>query len=166
MTDLTPRPTEYKGIVFRSKSEAMFARWLDLSRGEHEGFIYEPRCCMIGNWKPDFLRWGVHVYESGRLPCLTYEVIEYKPSRPTDTYIFEFAARCGEHDLRHSNRKRFLYSLYYGSVWQTDRGFIEVHETLDRFYTLDNQEDWLVEYEDEIKATRFDLAEPLLTGVT
>lgn len=56
MSDPSATPTEYKGVRYRSKSEAMFARWLDLTRGwitkqshsnrgatgSGHGWIYEP----------------------------------------------------------------------------------------------------------------------------
>ena len=80
-TQLKARPTEYKGVRFRSKSEAVFARCLDLS----------PRC---GGWtyEPEGYRhpWDFCI----QMPCSCCHcnrqaVIEYKPSAPTETYIRE-----------------------------------------------------------------------------
>jgi hypothetical protein len=43
MTDRRPIPTEYKGVRFRSKSEAVFARTLDLVVGRNLTWTYEPK---------------------------------------------------------------------------------------------------------------------------
>lgn len=83
------RPTEYEGIRFRSKSEAIFARCLSL-----DGFYweYEPETWRIGygtkgGWTPDF--WAVSNIHK-KIHSL---VIEYKPGPPTNTYIEELAKR-------------------------------------------------------------------------
>lgn len=47
-----PIPTDYKGVRFRSKSEAIFARALEL-RG-YEIWEYEPRGFEVADWCPDF----------------------------------------------------------------------------------------------------------------
>lgn len=72
------RPTEYKGVRFRSKSEATFARTLDIAGTD---WAYEPQPEEGGHsW--DFLIWP------GRLSSHCFPtMVEYKPSRPTDTYI-------------------------------------------------------------------------------
>ena len=71
--------TEYKGVykleptVFDSKSEAVFARTLDLAGIE---WAYHVDHC-DHNW--DFLTWG-HNWRPSIL-------VEYKPKMPTNTYI-------------------------------------------------------------------------------
>lgn len=78
------RPTEFRGVRYDSKSEAVFARALELagnkwnyhpqSEGEHDwDFVVEP----VG--KPH------------RSSVLGYKTmyVEYKPAAPTDTYIEE-----------------------------------------------------------------------------
>lgn len=73
----TAKPTEYKGVTFRSKSEAMLAYCLDKFGLSYE---YEPKIeCDDLEWTPDFL---ISERRSGSI-CL----LEYKPSDPTATYI-------------------------------------------------------------------------------
>lgn len=84
---LKPIPTEYKGTVFRSKSEAILARCFDLNRND---WIYEPG---IGGINSDHMipdhDWDFVVHYG---QCVDYLVeyricIEYKPRKPTETYI-------------------------------------------------------------------------------
>lgn len=85
--EMKARPTEYKGIRFRSKSEAVFARCLDLSTGI-DRWSYEPQ-------------FGVHPWDfcltwfQGRCgPCAVREVfVECKPIAPTATYISELITK-------------------------------------------------------------------------
>jgi len=74
-TKFKPKPTEYKGIVFDSKSEAIFARALDLSGAEWK--YHPPQHC--GH------EWDFLVSSSTRPEIPT--LIEYKPSMPTNTYV-------------------------------------------------------------------------------
>jgi len=67
--------TEYKGIVFDSKSEAVFARTLDL--GGHQWVYHPPQHC-VHIW--DFLVFRSHMNNE---PIL----VEYKPQMPTNTYV-------------------------------------------------------------------------------
>jgi len=76
---MKPIPTEYKQIVFRSKSEAIFAHAMTLSGAQWE---YEP-----GNWDgytPDF---AVFLGVRGWPEIYLNVLVEYKPSIPTDTYV-------------------------------------------------------------------------------
>lgn len=82
---LKARPTEYEGVVFRSKSEAMFARLLDMMNSD---WAYEPDYMAVDGWLPDFVIPAVE--EHFHVILL---VVEYKPSNPTETYINEFAGR-------------------------------------------------------------------------
>lgn len=71
-------PTEYKGIRFRSKSEAMFA--FALSRTTLT-WIYESEYFVTSdNWTPDF-----HLSWKGKDRIWT-AALEYKPHPVTDTY--------------------------------------------------------------------------------
>lgn len=74
-----PRTTEYKGVVFRSKSEACLAKWF-----EDRGFLwsYEPKEFTVGNYTPDFV-----VCFKASNNTLPRFVVEYKPSEPTMTYM-------------------------------------------------------------------------------
>jgi len=184
------RPTEYKGILYRSKSEAMFARYLEL-QNEYDvawfsrvqrcwnlaqsGFIYEPELLKVGRWTPDFVRWSTmaDTHNHFWLPELSYEVIEYKPSRPTDTYIAEFVERINKlgeklQELDGATfASRMTGGLYYGNIWAKERKVIRVvlgpSEDEDGnlsscWYANDyDQNDWLQPFEDQVKAVRFDL---------
>jgi hypothetical protein len=69
-----PKRTEYRGIVFDSKSEAVFARTLDIAGIEWD--YHENHC---GH------EWDFYLKESG--PLKRFTLVEYKPSPPTGTYI-------------------------------------------------------------------------------
>lgn len=84
------RPTEYEGVVFRSKSEAIFARALTL-----RGFLweYEPgHFGLPGGWYPDF---RIATTEDVDHSILT-GLVEYKPSLVTETFMAELHDRFGE----------------------------------------------------------------------
>lgn len=170
------RPTEYKGIRFRSKSEAVFARYLDLLietrffENTLASFEYEPETCVEG-WHPDFLTWRVmrpmgSKYGFRRtIPDLFMTFIEYKPSRPTQTYIREWA-ECAAKWSKLATEKQSPFKptffIYYGSVYSSaDRGVVYVDSIGGTFN--DNQDDWIVDFEDELKSYRFDLQQQAVT---
>lgn len=174
------RPTEYKGIRFRSKSEAVFARYLDLCIEGYGGlggalasFDYEPET-LIDGWNPDFLTWRVRRPMGGKcefrrtVPFLFMTFIEYKPSRPTKTYIAEWA----EHVAAWSTMSSILESdalaltttfyIFYGSVFSSaERGVVKVES--DGKFVDDTHDDWLVDFEEELLAYRFDLEQEMVT---
>lgn len=89
-TQIQPIPTEYGGVLFRSKSEAIFARNLDLLHGIWE---YEPERLRVNDWCPDFLlhaRFAKHM--------LGFFIIEYKPTLPTDAYFAHARKRFADLD--------------------------------------------------------------------
>lgn len=181
-------PTEYKGIRYRSKCEAMFAKWLELDTEErtrlssHQGsffedksfgcgqggFLYEPEGFCIEGWTPDFIRWNTmttFVYE-WFVPVNFCTIIEYKPSRPTDAYVEKFAKRCQSLLLKMDNEglsdfsSRVNCQLFYGSTYNNDRGIVYVHHVgvdFKFFIEWSKNFDWLANYEEAIKETRFDL---------
>lgn len=158
------RPTEYKGIRYRSKSEAMFARWLELTRihlskksssergayGFGCGWVYEPDWLRVGNWTPDFYCWS-----SQWMPALylSIEIIEYKPSMPTDTYIEEMASNVGLMQRRHGE----AIQLYYGSPFNTDRGVYHFLDYEGSIRVNHSPCDWLGGLSDVIASFRYDL---------
>lgn len=76
---IAPIPTEFKGVRFRSKSEAQFA-W-SLNR---VGILweYEPIYLTCSDtWIPDFF-----VAFTGKDHSFTMAVVEYKPKPVTDSY--------------------------------------------------------------------------------
>lgn len=71
------RPTEYNGVTFRSKSEAIFARGLDIHG--YDWWEYEPNNYKLDDgYVPDFI---VCSEESGII------LIEYKPRQVTNAYF-------------------------------------------------------------------------------
>lgn len=90
---LTASPTEYSRFVFRSKTEAIFARGLDLLECSWE---YEPAIPGLNEaaqwsndvWRPDF--WFA-IPNAIRLCSATRPancvLAEIKPRRPTQTYV-------------------------------------------------------------------------------
>lgn len=76
-------PTDFMGVRFRSKSEAMFANVL-----EHlgNGWIYEPNFLTVGDYTPDF------VFFTKKPNDLTKaNIVEYKPCKPTQAYFDRIA---------------------------------------------------------------------------
>jgi hypothetical protein len=70
------RPTEYRGVVFRSRSEAILARVFDLWG---MAWMYEPRFLSLGKWTPDF--WVVTQMTNGKeSPGIMSMVLDYKPN--------------------------------------------------------------------------------------
>lgn len=81
------RPTMYRGVRFRSKCEAVFARALDLSAIVWE---YEPEWLRLEDlWTPDFF--GVDVTNTNH--GMISMVIEFKPGEVTETYRDELGNR-------------------------------------------------------------------------
>jgi hypothetical protein len=139
-------PTEYKSVVYRSKSEAMFARWLELKIENGQmtcaGFMYEPKMLQTKDgWIPDFLFWSID----------GWIVAEYKPATPTKSYVSVWETRCSE--LRDRLSGYGLFMLYYGSVFSRERGKYNFYKGKAWFF----DSDWISPHEEAIKATRFDL---------
>lgn len=102
------RPTEYRGVKFRSKSEAIFARALDLGKWVWK---YEPEDMRLENgWVPDF--WIVMTKPVN--PTIVSVVVEYKPSHITQTYLQELTSRM----IALSDRMiQTSFGLATGSPW-------------------------------------------------
>jgi hypothetical protein len=98
-----PRKTEYKGIVFKSKSEAIVARSMDLA-----GCLwrYEPieTLCQDGY----ILDFWIVIPQKLLADNIGFHTVfmEYKPSKPTDTYCNELY-----------DRVRSLKSTIIKSLW-------------------------------------------------
>jgi hypothetical protein len=128
---LQARSTEYRGVKFRSKSEAVLARCLDLA---NYCWMYEPypsaleNCPAGHSW--DFLVWVRHE-TCGRIqldgPPWLYNgpvedryipvLVEYKPIRPTDTYLENLRDR-SEHFYRSCPVKREDgTAVVWGNPW-------------------------------------------------
>lgn len=179
MTAHAPRPTEYRGILFDSKSEAQFARFLELRHedtassfscdGEQfiantfgnmlGGFTYHPELFRQGDYVPDFLRWHVACGETGMV-AINYELIECKPSEPTKVYIKEFFGRSDfffeKAKLLYGERgaDRLTVSIYFGNSWNESRG--RYMKSISNRITEDRW-DWLQPFEERVCSFRYDL---------
>lgn len=173
MERLQARPTEYKGVRYRSKSEAMFAMFLD-GIG-YIDIIYEPDFPIEG-WKPDFLAYetfepsGYNALNNllGNvdkkfsvnwcLPRVAFHYTEYKPSMPTKTYIERIASCCKEFlECIDSNsmydRDLFSFDICIGGFY-SQQGLLSYHDG--KF--IDEGKFWLSNGEHKkIVAYRFDL---------
>lgn len=176
------RPTEYKGVRFRSKSEAIFARYLDLEAQERESIKrfqnnkkswnvicspcthieYEPHAKIKG-WNPDFLVARCHYfyeplstvdYHENSIWVYTY--IEYKPVRPTDSYIQNWLKLTEEADTG-TPLSIVTCRLFYGSPFSSSpRGSLFPRQRDDVFDFAEEHDDW-VSYFPELMEYRFDL---------
>ena len=178
------RPTEYKGIRFRSKSEAVFARYLDLlldvnamvdageaaSRGNMlsrgcGGFEYEPTT-LVDGWHPDFMFWFMRAPRKmfvnnfcSNVPIFELNFYEYKPTRPTQTYVTEWFKNAAlwkqlAADESFEYAIRTCFAIYYGSPFSDcERGIIRFEPSV---YT--EPTDWVSEFP-ELMEYRFDLAD-------
>lgn len=111
MTDsFEAHPTDYDGIRFRSKSEAVFYRAMKLNGWLVE---YEPKDWICDGWSFDFR--AAWQSPSGALVC---SLIEYKPTRPTDAYLQRHLSRLRSLGLRLTGYRNFVA---IGSAWNTQR---------------------------------------------
>lgn len=74
-------PTEYKGVRFKSKSEAMFAAYFRTMYYPFLTLFYEPLWAKTETYQPDF------VFACKHGDAIALDVIEYKPRLPTETYL-------------------------------------------------------------------------------
>lgn len=156
MTDKKPIKTEYAGTVFRSKSEAMFARWIDIGPLNRK-WIYEPDFLKVGDYVPDFLMWGIGE-SPHRTEHIVAEVVEYKPSLPTSSYINRLELIYPEIERLVAQKQSpvsFSFDIAVGSVWNDVRCHFRRTKSTRKFRRIDY--DWLGEYINQIKSYRFDL---------
>jgi len=72
--EIEAKPTEYKGVLFRSKLEATWARFFDVIGVEWE---YEP--CQLPGWIPDFLIDGWWLAEVKPFPVTGSHAVRHEP---------------------------------------------------------------------------------------
>lgn len=163
MTDQRAIPTEYKGIRFRSKSEACFAKYLDhyQKRPRHAPMIweYEPQPLTLEDgYTPDFrLIWAMRSH----LEC---SLIEYKPAMPTETYAIAVLTKLNI--LANSVAMECGAWIVCGSFWDNSESMKARHICLDGGelrvndgWLSDGSDEWLLRQ--QIAQTRFDLASEL-----
>lgn len=94
--DIKARPTEYLGVRYRSKSEAIISRSIDLTYEPYLKYekTYEPDWFEFKDgYTPDFF---IFLADEKAQPCLSI-LVEYKPSMPTGVYLDRFKQRAGEY---------------------------------------------------------------------
>jgi len=124
----TPRKTEYKGVVFKSKSEAIVARSMDLVGLLWEYEPYQTKC--NDGYICDF--WVIvpaSVVNDGRPSNWFQNVfIEYKPSIPTNTYLNEIYDRFKTLGLKRNPTIWILYGNPFDDTVQSGWLAIDVYD--------------------------------------
>lgn len=140
-----PKQTSYKGVVFRSKTEAIYARVFDLIGWTWE---YEPE---IPGWphRPDFLMAGK--YKGGEV-CLF--VVEIKPAKPTKSYLDSIERSAAQFATGFRSDSIVLF----GNPW--DRGDGMVIKMADGKWLDPEPVEWLMGFLIEALDYRFDLESP------
>ena len=109
-TKMKPIPTEYEGTVFRSKSEAVFARSLSLA-GCH--WQYEPKLGGLESaWNIPPHDWDFHICTKEGMSCF----VEYKPSKPTPTYMNNLCKKISQYFTGDKQMKQRLSDLWYDAL--------------------------------------------------
>jgi len=132
-----PTPTEYKGVVFRSKSEAVFARAIDIvnewwdGRPKAPGTVLRPtRFSWMYEPKAHSHDWDFEIVDRHCQYCgARILLIEYKPSMPTMTYVNNLIAKVRESAERYQGRTPIDSYIVWGSPWnppQTGWGTVYV----------------------------------------
>lgn len=169
-------PTEYEGVRYRSKCEAQFAYWLHhinraidiyvCADGERKqritqsgctGFEYEP--VLVNGFNCDFMVWRLQIKDRSVLPQSFITFIEYKPSRPTDTYISNWVEKV-HHTLDSMessgvDTSKMCFCIYYGSVYTESRGVVRVG--MPERAISDSSHDWCGVLRDLMLSYRYDL---------
>jgi len=116
-TDRKAIPTEYQGVVFKSKSEAIFAHNLTLGGILWE---YEPEYWVIDDgWCPDFLvsmRWRA---AQNHPPRVGIAIIEYKPCEPTLSYLDNLGQKYVQ--IAEEGLSLCRFHLAYGSSFEPEK---------------------------------------------
>lgn len=171
MNNIKAIPTQYKGILFDSKSEAIFARSLDVWNKKQNGYgkltwQYHPEKFQIDRYCPDFSCAPIisqcHALDAN----LKIRLIEYKPSRPTSAYINRIANYFNE--IKNSDHFNIIYHymiICYGNTFEETplRKILICHKKTKRTHIIDSRlsDDLTPEFNteclSEAKKYRFDL---------
>lgn len=153
------RPTEYNGIQYRSKCEAMFALWLDL-KYPNAAVEYEPDWAEVDDYVPDFAySMPIPAYPTQRMCVFEtwVAIIEYKPARPTFTYLDAVSKKLRAIAKREGHiAAKVCAFVYWGSVYTADRGIFTIGRH-GGFLETDIPMNWLGVHEKAIRDFRFDL---------
>lgn len=155
------RETEYKGIVFKSKSEAQLAYIYDLDNINFNlirllNYQYEPHNFITKDgYIPDFLR--ITVYKDSPFP-INYDIIEYKPTMPNKIYLKYLEKQFTE--ISQKDGYNFIdgYLLYFGSIYNRDISCLMFRKEEMKFGSESFILSWITkEYYDMVSKYRFDL---------
>lgn len=142
-------PTQYNGILYKSKSEAILARVFDLMQERSEGEIvikyeYEPEVLRLSDgYVPDF--YVSYFFTS--VKSFFNHIVEYKPSGVTSAYKDKLAKRFDNYAAPISDQKKAKASLpkgfdnatvcalYIGSAYDDNERTVELY--------LPDKEGWL-----------------------
>lgn len=164
MKTLQPVETEYSGVVFRSKTEAIFARCLDLANAP---WTYEPLFMTCSGchdepreYVPDFyVSWPRLWRPSPEDVLCSSGIIEVKPSRPTETWM-----KRALDDYRATTQwaVKGMAPLYvYFNLWDDPEALLLSSDMSTMSKEEENPMTYLVEFLlehwDEAKSYRFDL---------
>lgn len=153
------RLTEFRGITYRSKSEAMFALWLEF-KYPTAVVEYEPDWAELDDYVPDFVcSLPIPAYPTQRMCVFEtwVAIIEYKPSRPTFTYLDDVSKKIRSIAKREGNiATKISAFVYWGSVYTEGRGVFTI-SCDGSAYETDTPMNWLGIHEKTIRDFRFDL---------
>lgn len=150
-------PTLFQGIVFRSKSEAMFANILEQMKGyrNYLRWVYEPdRFKTKDGYIPDFI-----IYEGDEMFLADWiYLIEYKPSKPTFEYLQHLSKQFEE--IKRKDCYHFIDNCYvvYGNCYNND--FMRIVYDFDshQFFEQPDSLHWVQKiFVDRAKSHRYDL---------
>lgn len=156
MKQYEARPTEYNGIVFRSKSEAIIARGFDISGAIWQ---YEPSVTtrdgeniFTDGYNPDFF---VVKKDDSEKNCIWQFFVEYKPKKPNSIYIKQLYTRFKK--LENINTSAFCIMLC-GSPFDIDNGFhsYEIFRGCE-LSEFGKEAEFMYNHIEEAKKYRFDL---------
>lgn len=151
-------PTGYRGITFRSKCEAVFARNLDLARAHiPNGMLweYEPeRFRQEDGWVFDFLLY-LGWRDASKYRSVLRIFLEYKPAEPTAEYLHQLAVRFRNYEDDGSTGYFLAVANPYDTLVPR-----KVMESMggDEFEELSNWSKTLFKHLESARDYRFDLA--------
>lgn len=154
------RPTEYKGITFKSKSEAIVARGFDLAGAlwQYEPSILDKYRDNIfkDNYHPDFF--VVH----GVGNDLFKYYVEYKPIKPTGAYLNELYGRFSKIEKAGADSLVVFCVLLCGSPFDSNKkfGVYSVRKICNDVFMSESEmdgEEFMYSFWEEAKKYRFDL---------
>jgi hypothetical protein len=157
-------PTEYRGVTYRSKSEAMFAVFLSYylearlrdRRYIAAGLEYEPAWSKVGDYVFDFCFHIVRPSESGVV--YSRALIEYKPKFTTASYQNRFVNRCKKAEKALSSQPcEIQFYLAEIDFWNCESRKLKCNKDTWQLEVFFERNFLTPEHCEFIRSTRFDL---------